>query len=71
MAELQQKLQEMRDMRTRIINGYEPTDEEIRDMVHNLRLVREDAATKRSTSKSKKAPAAPVDLDALFGTGEK
>lgn len=56
-------LEKLRDFRTQVVNGHEPSDEEYKEILLNLRDHRKGVGKVSSKTAASKAP---LDLNALF-----
>lgn len=55
--------EQLRDLRSRMLKGYDPTDEEIAIVLTTLRGERSKIGTKKTTTRT---PRKPIDLGSLF-----
>lgn len=60
-------IEKINAMQRRVLNGEDPTAEEMQEVIQLLRSERGTAST---TTAKAKTPAAPLDLAALFGKKE-
>ncbi len=59
--------EQLRDLRSRMLKGYEPTDEEISCVLTTLRGERNKIGAKKTTGRTQRKP---IDLKALFAPKE-
>ena len=59
--------EQLRDLRSRMLKGYEPSDEEISCVLQTLRGERSKIGEKKTTQRTQRKP---IDLKALFAPKE-